>query len=67
MKECHNKERLNIGRHEKLPKIGRRKAKAKDGMIRCDPRFQKLISCLVPLSDKSGVSHSLTRKRHYTM
>ena len=70
IKEVHNKERINIGRHAKLPKIARRKNKvkeAKEAMIGRDPRFQKLISCLVPMSDKSGVSHSLIRKRHYTM
>lgn len=61
IKEVYNKERVNIGRHAKLPKIARRKTKVKEAMIGRDPRFQKLISCLVPLS------HSLTRKRHYTM
>lgn len=68
MKGPHSKDKINIERHGKLPKIARKKiSKGKDGTVGRDPRFQKLISCLVPLSDKSGVTPPFTRKRHYTM
>ena len=67
LSDVHYKERVNRERHGKLPKISRRKNKGRDGITGKDPRFQKLISCLVPLSEKSGISPSFTRKRHYTM
>lgn len=58
----HYKEKPNRGeRHGTLPKISRKKSKVRD--TGRDPRFQKLISCLVPLSEKSP---PFTRKRHYT-
>lgn len=67
LNDVHNKERTNRERHGKLPKISRRKSKGREENKGRDPRFQKLISCLVPLSDKSGMSPPFTRKRHYTM
>lgn len=64
-----NNERSNKEPHGKLPKISRKKNKVREegreGRKR-DPRFQKLISCLVPLSEKSGMSPPFSRKRHYT-
>ena len=54
-------------RHGILPKIYRRKNKERDEKIGKDPRFQKLISCLVPLTKSSERSPSFTRKRHFTM
>lgn len=45
----HYKERANRERHGKLPKISRKINKVRDGNTGRDPRFQKLISCLVPL------------------
>lgn len=67
LNDVHNKERANRERHGKLPKISRRKSKGREENKGRDPRFQKLISCLVPLSEKSGVSPPFPRKRHYTM
>ena len=67
IKTVHNNDKMNITRRGKLPKISCRKSKGKEGTIGFDPRFQKLISCLAPLSEKSGVSPPFTRKRHYTM
>lgn len=67
LNRVHYKERANRERHGKLPKISRKKSKARDGNTGSDPRFQKLISCLVPLSEKTGMSPPFTRKRHYTM
>lgn len=45
----HYKERANRERHGKLPKISRKINKVRDENTGRDPRFQKLISCLVPL------------------
>ena len=63
----HNKERENRERHGKLPKISRKKTKGREGNTGRDQRFQKLISCLVPLSKNSKMSHPFTRKGHFTM
>ena len=50
LKGVHYKERANRERHGKLPKISRKCInKVRDGNAGRDPRFQELISCLVPL------------------
>ena len=49
LKGVHYKERANRERHGKLPRISRKMNKVGDGNTGRDPRFQKLISCLVPL------------------
>jgi len=67
LKDVHYMERRNRERHGKLPKISRKISKVRDGNIGRDPRFQKLISCLVPLSEKPGMSPPFTMKKNYTM
>ena len=67
LKGVHYKERRNRERHGKLPKISRKISKVRDVNTERDPRFQKLISCLVPLSEKPGISPPFTMKKHYTM
>ena len=52
----HHKDKTNRERHAKLPKIQRRKVNEKDVLMGCDPRFQKLLSCLAPLPNKSEKS-----------
>lgn len=59
--------KMSVERRGRLPKIARRKSKGKDGLIGRDPRFQKLLSSLVPLSDKTEGLPPFSRKRHYTM
>lgn len=63
----YQKNKTNVERRGRLPKIARRKSKGKDGLIGRDPRFQKLLSSLVPLSDKTKGLPPFSRKRHYTM
>ena len=65
-KGVHHKERANRERQGKLPKISRKISKVPEGSNGRDPRFQKLISCLVPLTEKSGMSSPFSTKRHYT-
>ena len=63
----YQKNKTNVERRGRLPKIARRKSKGKDGLIGRDPRFQKLLSSLVPLSDQTEGLTPFSRKRHYTM
>lgn len=67
LKGGHYKERANRERLGKLPKISRKISKVRDGNTGRDPRFQKLISSLVPMSEKPGMSPPFTGKTHYTM
>ena len=63
----YQKNKTIVERRGRLPKIARRKSKGKDGLIGRDPRFQKLLSSLVPLSDKTEELPPFSRKRHYMM
>ena len=66
LKVVHYKERANRERHGKLPKLSPKISKVRDGNTGRDPRFQKLVSCLVPLTEKTAMSPPFTRKK-YTM